>query len=367
MDLSKSIPRHARSTEHVFYLVRRNTKVYSYPFCVSADAEVAAGRSEASRISVKFSTIPVVLGGEVNLTFHFPSNFSTKPAVSIDLFGYVYDGTSNKLLYTGTSQFQGNDSSAVIVRFPCEIFDHPGSYHFKYRISDGPIVSLDENMWLEWGKIQLNVPTNHTALTRFGYWIQHKRRCLSKNYRDGINLYYISDSKGKVVLLNKTVKKLRRNSKTTDQTRMTFKCNVLNVQGTYFIEYRSGYNNATLAESRNFYVHWGEHPLTSPQKTIHPCQNSLPLSFPRPECPRIGDTVQVYERGSQGPMITERHVLPGLASVFFPCRQFKKTFAGYCFHYVTKSHKMQISTTLSRLCIPSYKPGKLISCVSKRN
>lgn len=301
----------------------------------------------------------------MNVTFHFPSNFSGQEPVT--LYAFVYDGlTSKKPLHTGTSQFH-NDSQTTTIHFPCTVFDHPASYSFKYRVSDhGQVLSINRSLTLDWGKIRMSLPTNHTALTRLGYWIEHKRRCLSTKYRDSINLYYLSDKSGaKVTVYNRTFKRLKLNDKNAGKTRMAFRCGVLDARGTYVLEYRSGFGNTTLAR-RTFSVYWKEFKLKIPQRTIHPCTESLPISFPRPNCMRVGDKVQVYE-GATGRLLKESDVLPGMSSVFFACRLFKTShYVGeYCFHFVTTSQKTKRSETLSKLCIPTYTKGECPSMFNR--
>ena len=316
---------------------------------------------------MKLSTIPVVLGGDVNVTFHFPTNFSAGRASDATVYAFVYDGsTSKEPLHTGASQLH-NDSQTATINFPCTVFDHPASYYFKYRVSSdgGQVVSINQSLTLDWGEIRLLVPTNHTALTRLEFWVEHQRRCLSKRYRDSIGLYYLSDTESgaKVTVYNKTFKRLKLSEKNPGRTRMAFRCTALDARGTYVLEYRSGFENTTLARSGTFSVHWDEgFDLTSPQQTAQPCHESLPVSFPKPSCMKMGDKVQVYE-GSTGSLLQEKDVLPGTSSVFFACRHFKSShYVGkYCFHFVTTSQKTKRTETLSKLCIPTRSKGECLN------
>lgn len=301
-----------------------------------------------------------VLGGNVTLSFRFPSNFSGFSG-NRTLEVLVNEKVIGKKLFKTTVPLDRREISVIL---PCEIFDHPVIYSFKYRISDseyGGVIS--QTLTLRWGGIFIDSPANHTALTRFkSIKIRHNRKCLPKAYRDEINLYYIQSGSKPMFVTRKYIRKLssgKQRIPKMPQIRMSFTCDFFDTQGKYFFEYRTGYKNVKLAKSEEVYVHWGEQTLSSPVSTIFPCTNSLAISFAQPSCSfvRSQDAIVLAKKYSAKPIV-QKVVQQGHDVTFFPCTLFKDYVEEYCFHYITKSRLTKRSVAVASLCLPSLPPGK---------
>ena len=305
-----------------------------------------------------------ILGGNVTLNFHFPSNFSGFSS-SRTLSVLVYDENTAKRRHIETVVLDRRDFSVIL---PCEIFDHPVVYRFKYRISESRLEAfISQTLPLKWGEIRLETPTNHTALTRFGsLWIRHNRKCLPKN-RDEVNLYYIKDHE-KIFVTRKYIRKLsngRQRKPEGSWIRMGFRCEVFDTQGIYHFEYQTGFENLTLAKSESIHVYWSQQTLSTPTRTIFPCTNSFMISYAQPRCQnvRTHDAIIMGDRYSETP-IAQKPVQNDHDVSFFPCTLFKDYVKEYCFHYVTKSSLTQRTVRVTSLCLPSHPPGKFAVILS---
>ena len=299
-----------------------------------------------------------VLGGNVTLYFKFPSNFSGFSS-SRTLSVLVYDDNTSKTRHIENVVLDRREISVIL---PCEIFDHPVVYSFKYRVSDSRFEAfISQTLTLKWGEIRLETPTNHTALTRFGsLWIRHNRKCLPK-YRDELNLYYIKGHE-KIFVTQKYIRKLSNGKQRMPEgswIRMGFRCEVFDTQGIYHFEYQTGFKNLTLAKSESIHVYWGQQTLSTPTSTIFPCTNAFMISYAQPRCRnvRTHDAIvmgDVYSKKTiaQKPVENDHNV------AFFPCALFKDYVKKYCFYYVTKSSVTKKTLKVSSLCLPSHPPGK---------
>lgn len=256
------------------------------------------------------------------------------------------------------------DRREISVILPCEIFDHPVVYRFKYRISDSRFEAfISQTLSLKWGEIQIESPSNHTALTRFGsIWIRHNRKCLPK-YRDEVNLYYIKGHE-RIFVTQKYVRKLPSGKQRRPKgqgIRMAFRCDVFDTQGIYQFEYKTGFENLTLATSDAIHVYWGQQSLYPPASTIFPCKNSFMISYEQPPCPyaRTHDAIVMGDRFSEKP-IAQKAVEPGHTVAFFSCSLFKDYVKEYCFHYVSKSSLTKRTVTVASTCLPSHPPGRYL-------
>ena len=260
------------------------------------------------------------------------------------------------------------DRREISVILPCEIFDHPVLYRFKYRVSDSPFEAfIPQTLTLKWGEILLQTPTNHTALTRFSsLWIRHNRKCLPK-YRDELNLYYIKGQE-KIFVTRKYIRKLSNGKQRKAEgswIRMGFRCEVFDTQGIYYFEYQAAYQNRTLAKSDSIHVYWEHQTLSTPASTIFPCTNSFMISYAQPRCRyvRSHDAIVMGDRYSEKP-IAQKPVQSDHDVAFFPCSLFKDYVKEYCFHYVTKSSLTKRTVRVSSLCLPSHPPGKWAAILS---
>ena len=313
------------------------------------------------------STSSAVLSGNVNLSFHFPSNytgFSSSRTLSV----VVYDNSTRGKLHTESVLL---DRQTVLVSLPCGIFDHPGLYRFKYRIPNSEIEAfISQTLSLHWGDILLSTPTNHTALTRFGsLWIRHNRKCLPKTYRDKVDLYYIEGHQKKFVTRS-YVRKLTKGKHRQGEgswIRVVLPCEVFNVEGTYRFEYQTGFENLILAKSEDIHVYWGQS-LYSPAKKIFPCKHSLAVTFSTPECQGPNDVITAYDKYSNN-YIGQRPAKFGEDTVFFPCALFNEYVKEYCFRYVTDSSLTGSKVTAASLCLPSHPLGMygVISRIIKKS
>ncbi|XP_020619010.1 uncharacterized protein LOC110056806 isoform X2 [Orbicella faveolata] len=298
-----------------------------------------------------------ILGGNVTLYFHFPSNFSGF-SNSRTLSVLVYDDNIVKRRHIENVVLDRREISVIL---PCEIFDHPVVYRFKYRISDSRFEAfISQTLTLKWGEIRLQTPTNHTALTRFGsLWIRHNRKCLPKN-RDELNLYYIKGHE-KIFVTRKYIRKLsngRQRKPEGSWIRMGFPCEVFDTQGIYRFEYQTGFENLTLAKSESIHVYWGQQTLSTPTSTIFPCTNSFVILYAQPRCQnvRTHDAIVMGDRYSKKPT-AQKPVENVYDAAFFPCSLFKDYVKEYCFHYVTKSSLTKSTVRVTSLCLPSHPPG----------
>ena len=299
-----------------------------------------------------------VLGGNVTLNFHFPSNFSGFSSART-LSVLVFDNNTGKRLHTENVLLVRREISVIL---PCEIFDHPVLYTFKYRISNSTFEAfISQTLPIQWGEIYIDSPTNHTALTRFGsIWIRHNRKCLPKTYRDEVNLYYIKGHE-KIFLTRKYIRKLSNGKHRMPKRswiRMGFTCDMFDTQGIYHFEYQTGFVNLTLAKSEAIHVYWGQHTLSSLVKTILPCKNTFAITFAQPHCKfgRTQDAIMMGDRYSEKP-IAHKPVEQGHTVAFFQCSLFKNYVDEYCFHYVTTSSLTKSTVTVASLCLPSHPPG----------
>ena len=326
-------------------------------FCIADIKDF--GKKPLKGLSVDLSPDSLdVLGGNVTLRFHFPSNFSGF-STSRTLSVLVYDNLTGKRLHTENVLLERREISVIL---PCEIFDHPVVYRFKYRISGSRFEAfISQTLSLKWGEIRIESPSNHTALTRFGsIWIRHNRKCLPK-YRDEVNLYYIKGHQ-KIFVTRKYVRKLSNGKQRLPKgtwIRMAFRCDVFDTQGIYHFEYKTGFENLTLAKSEAVHVYWGQQTLSPPARTIFPCTNSFMISYEQPRCPnvRTHDAIVMGDRFSEKP-IAHKPVEQGHTVAFFQCSLFKDYVKEYCFHYVTKSSLTKKTVTVASLCLPSHPPGK---------
>jgi len=292
------------------------------------------------------------------LYFHFPRNFtgfSSERTLSV----LVYDNSTGKRLHTENLLL---DRAEISVVLPCEIFDHPGLYRFKYRVSNSEFAAfISQTLTLKWGKILIKTPTNHTALTRFGsIWIRHNRKCLPKKYRDEVNLYYFKGHK-KILVTRKYVRKVSSGKQRTpvgSWIRMGFACDVFSTQGSYSFEYRTGFANLTLAESDAVHVHWGRQTLSPHANKIFPCANSFTISFDHPDCQyaRTNDAILLRDKYSDK-IIAQKPVEQGHTVTFFQCSLFKDYVEEYCFDYVTYSSLTRGRVKVASLCLPTHPPG----------
>ena len=301
-----------------------------------------------------------ILGGNVTLHFHFPSNFSGFSS-SQTLSVLVYDNNTAKRRHIENVVLDRREISVIL---PCEIFDHPVVYKFKYRVSDSPFEAfISQTLTLKWGEIRLQTPTNHTALTRFSsLWIRHNRKCLPK-YRDELNLYYIKGQE-KIFVTRKYIRKLsngkqRNPDREGSWIRMGFRCEVFDTQGIYYFEYQTAFQNQTLAKSDSIHVYWGHQTLSTLASTIFPCTNSFMISYAQPRCRHVRshDAIVMGDRYSEK-AVTQKPVQNDHDVAFFPCSLFKDYVKEYCFHYVTKSSLTKSAVRVSSLCLPSHPPGK---------
>lgn len=298
-----------------------------------------------------------VLGGNVTLSFQFPNNF-TGFFGNRTFYVFVHENATDRKLFKTTVPLDRREISVIL---PCEIFDHPDIYSFKYRISDseyGGVIS--QKLKLQWGRIIIDSPTNHTVLTRLkSIKIRHDRKCLPKAYRDELNLYYVQGGSKSMFVTRKYIRKLssgKQRIPKMPQIRMGFSCNLFDAQGVYFFEYRTGYANVTLAKSAAVYVNWGKQTLFSPVSTIFPCTNSLAISFTQPSCSyaRIQDAIVLAKKDSNKPIV-RKAVQQGHDVTFFSCTLFKDYVEEYCFHYSTTSRLTKSTVAVASLCLPSGK------------
>lgn len=312
-------------------------------------------------LSAGFSEI---LAGNVTLYFHIPTNFSSLSSQRT-LSVIVYDNRTNRRLHKERVPL---DSFKFAVILPCEVFDHPGLYKFKYRVSHNESTEyaafIPQTLSLKRDKVFIDSPTNHTALTRFGIWIRHRRKCLPKTYRDRINLYYEKKGHKKIFVTRKYVRKLANGKQKFPQEtwlKMGFTCDVFDTQGSYRFEYQAGIANLTLAKSEVVYVNWGHRTLSSHTNKIFPCSNSFTVSFTRPECPyaRTNDFISVREKNSDK-SIMQKPVEQDHTATFFPCTLFKDYVEEYCFDYVTDSSLTRSKIKVASKCLPTHPPGMLI-------
>ena len=301
-----------------------------------------------------------ILGGNVTLYFHFPSNFSGFPS-SQTLSVLVYDDNTAKRRHIENVVLDRREISVIL---PCEIFDHPVVYKFKYRVSDSPFEAfISQTLTLKWGEIHLQTPTNHTALTRLKFlWIRHNRKCLPKS-RDKLNLYYIK-GREKIFVTRKYIRKLsngkqRKPDREGSWIRMGFECELFDAKGIYYFEYQAAFENRTLAKSDSIHVYWAHQTLSTPTSTIFPCKNSFMISYSQPRCRNVRshDAIVMGDRYSEKP-ITQKTVQSDHDVAFFPCTLFKDYVKEYCFHYVTKSSLIKRTVRVASLCLPSHPPGK---------
>lgn len=289
--------------------------------------------------------------------FHFPRHypgFSSERTLSV----LVYDNSTGRRLHTETVLLDGPEISVVL---PCEVFDHPGLYRFKYRISNSEFTAfISPTLTLKWGNIIIESPTNHTALTRLGsIWIRHSRKCLPKKHRDEVNLFYLKGQK-KILVTRKYVRKLSNGKQRIplgSWIRMSFSCDVFDIQGTYFFEYKTGFANLSLARSVALHVRWGRQTLSSHANKIFPCTNSFTISFQHPDChyARTNDAILLRD-GYSEKVITRKAVEQGHTATFFPCSLFKDYVEEYCFDYVTYSSLTKGRVKVASLCLPT-RPG----------
>lgn len=299
-----------------------------------------------------------VLGGNVTLYFHFPRKFSGLLVRNRTLSVIVYD--NGKRFHTESVPLDDLEISVVL---PCEIFDHPGLYKFKYRISNTEFAAfISQTLALKWGDILIESPTNHTALTRFGsIWIRHNRKCLPKKHRDEVNLYYLK-GQNKILVIRKYVRKLsnaKQRIPLGSWIRMSYSCDLFNTQGSYLFEYKTGFVNLSLAKSHVLHVHWGHQTLSPHAKKIFPCTNSFTVSFAHPDCrqyARTNDAVLLHDKYSQK-VIAQKAVEQGHTAVFFQCSLFTDYVDEYCFDYVTYSSLTRERVKIATVCLPTHPPG----------
>ena len=300
-----------------------------------------------------------VLGGNVSLSFHFPSNFSGFSSART-LSVLVFDNNTGKRLHTENVLLVRRQISVIL---PCEIFDHPVLYTFKYRIPNSTFEAfISQTLPIQWGEIHIDSPTNHTALTRLrSIWIRHNRKCLPKTYRDEVNLYYIKGHE-KIFLTRKYIRKLSNGKHRMPKRswiRMRFTCDMFDTQGIYDFEYQTGFVNLTLAKSEAIHVYWGQQTLSSPVRTIFPCKITFAIAFPKPRCSfgRTQDAIMMGYRYSE--KLIAKPVEQGHTAAFFRCSLFKDYVNEYCFHYVTTSSITKTTVTVASLCLPTHPPGTL--------
>ena len=300
-----------------------------------------------------------ILSGNVTLYFHFPRNFSGFSS-SRTLSVLVYDDNTSKRRHIENVVLDRPEISVIL---PCEIFDHPVVYRFKYRVSDTRFEAfISQTLTLKWGEIRLQTPTNHTALTRFGsLWIRHNRKCLPK-YRDELNLYYIKGHE-RIFVTRKYIRKLsngrQRKPEGSSWIKMGFRCELFDTQGIYRFEYQTGFENLTLAKSESIHVYSGQQTLSAPANTIFPCENSFMISYAQPRCQnvRTQDAIVVGDRYSEKPVV-QKPVENDHDVAFFQCTLFNNYVKEYCFHYITKSSLTKQTVRVASLCLPSHPPGK---------
>lgn len=323
------------------------------------------GKGALNGLAVDLSPVSSeVLGGNVTLYFHFPrsfSGFSSTRTLSV----LVYDNGTGIKFHTETVALNGPEISLVL---PCEIFDHPGTYRFKYRISNSEFAAfIPQALTLKWGKILIESPTNHTALTRFGsIWIRHNRKCLPKKYRDEVNLYYLNDHK-KILVTRKYIRKLSNGKQRIplgSWIRMSFACDVFDNHGIYNFEYQTGFVNLTLAKSSAVHVRWGRQTLSSHANRIFPCRTTFTILFDHPDCQyaRTRDAILVRERYSEK-IIVQKTIEQGHTAVFFPCSLFNDFVEEYCFDYVSYSRITRSGVKVASLCLPTHPPGTVSSLI----
>ena len=304
-----------------------------------------------------------VLGGNVTLYFHFPRQFSGLSSQRM-LSVIVYDNSTGRRLHTERVSLKDAEITVVL---PCEVFDHPGLYGFKYRVSHDDLTEyaafISQTLTLKWGKILINSPTNHTVLTRFGIWIRHNRKCLPKTYRDKVILYYQTGYK-KILVIRKYIRKLSNGKQRLplgSWIRMGFACDVLNTQGNYYLEYHTGFVNLTLAKSDVTHVKWGRQTLSSHTDKILPCKNSFTITFTRPDCPHYSgsnNAILVREKYSDK-IIKQKTIEQDHTVMFFPCTLFKDYIKEYCFDYVAYSSLTRSRVNVASMCLPTRPPGML--------
>ena len=301
-----------------------------------------------------------ILGGNVTLSFHFPSNFSGFSS-SKTLSVLVYDDDTAKRRHI---EYVVLDRREISVILPCEIFDHPVVYKFKYRVSDSPFEAfISQTLTLTWGEIRLQTPTNHTALTRFNsLWIRHNRKCLPKS-RDKLNLYYIKGHE-KILVTRKYIRKLsngkqRKPDREGSWIRMGFRCEVFDTQGLYYFEYQTAVENRTLAKSDSIQVYWAHQTLSTPTSTIFPCTNSLIILYAQPRCRNVRSrhAIVMGDRYSKKP-IKRNPVQNDHDVALFACSLFKDYVKEYCFHHLIKSSLTKRTVRVASLCLPTHPPGK---------
>ncbi|XP_068703497.1 uncharacterized protein [Montipora foliosa] len=326
-------------------------------FFIADDKEYTNG--EVKGLVVELSPDSTeVLSGNVTLSFHFPGNCSLFKTAERTLSVFVYDNSTGQKLHTENVRFRSDLNMTIVL--PCEVFDHPGLYRFKYRISDSDYEAfISKTLTLKWGDIRFDSPKTHTALTRLSsIWIQHNRKCMPKKNRDSINLLYL---KGNKFVAKKYVRKLsngRQGESHGSWIRMGFSCHVFDTEGSYALEYMTGFANTSLAKSDPFDVHWDRPILSPPANKIFPCKTSFIVSFKQLDCPyaRLSDVIQLRDKYSET-IIARRRVTQGHTAVFFQCSLFKEYVEEYCFDYVTYSRLTGHNGRIASKCLPTHAPG----------
>ena len=331
-------------------------------FFILDDKEYTKG--EVKILSVELAPDSMeVLGGNVTLYFYFDRNsseFSTEKTLSV----FVYDNNTDKKLHTENVQFRTEDRNVPVV-LPCTVFDHPGLYRFKYRISkSGYSAFISKTLTLKWGDIHIESPTNHTVLTRLEQiWIRHNRKCLPKKSRDAVRLFYIKDNNERILVDKKYVRKLssRKRESPGSWVKMGFPCRVFDIQGIYVLEYWAVSANKTLSTSRALHVHWARPTLKPLASQIFPCTKSFSVSIEPLKCPYVrNDYVLLREKFSE-PIISQRPVRQSDTAVFFPCSSFKDYVDEYCFDYMAYSTLIKDKAKVVSECVQTHAPGKLNS------
>ena len=317
---------------------------------------VGSASEHGTRIHI--SPIESPLSGDVNITFWFPPGLSADGTERVVTVNVYYFAPAKRRVASVATRLANKTHLVVSIR--CDYFDQQGRYQFGYRLSESGISgTINQTLFLRWSKLRIDSPRNHTALTKFGsIWIHHDRKCLPGKYRDKVYLYYTRGEE-RVTITSKVVRKLYNGRQKEDGLRVRFSCELFDTQGNYFFEYVSGAQDgrAVLARSKTMQVTWSKHSLSTPIKSIIPCNNTFTVTFTAPECRRTTDTVELYEQNS-GKFIAEKLALPGHNTVFYPCTLFSDYVKGYCFKYVTKALFTKRKTIQATLCVPTLKPGE---------
>lgn len=318
-------------------------------------------KGEVKGLSVELAPDSIeVLGGNVTLYFSFDRNFSeflTERTISVS----VYHGNTEKKLHTENVQFRSEDRKVPVV-LPCTVFDHPGLYRFKYRISNGKYAAfISKTLTLNWGDIRIESPTNHTALTRLdNIRILHNRQCWPRKSRDAVRLYYIKDYGERIFVDKKYVRKLsnRKKEPSGSWVRMVFPCRVFDTQGIYVLEYWAASANKTLSTSRALHVHWARPTLKPLASQIFPCKESFSVSIEPLKCQSVSrnDYVVLRDKFTET-MVSQRPVTQDYTAVFFPCSSFKNYVDEYCFDYMAYSTLTKDKARVASECVQTHAPG----------